>query len=75
MNEETKDGWIVPPNLLEAHYFHNGISLCGMVRYWPQRPERDGKYRDSCEHCLRLRQAQLTQLTQLPLFIDDNPAG
>lgn len=56
-DSETRDGWIIPPNQMVAHFFRAGLSLCGEVRYRPRQPEADGRYHEEycCPECLRRR--------------------
>jgi len=66
-DNETRDGWIIPPNQMTAHFFRAGLSLCGALRYTPKQPEADGRYRKEycCEECLRLREQEWGQTTLL----------
>lgn len=71
-NNEMRDGWIIPPNMMTAHYIKEGRALCGAFRYTPKQPGPDGTYREDycCSECLELRTAQLRQSKQLSLSID-----
>ncbi len=50
-----KEGWGQIMNARKAHYFRDGVSLCGKWMAYPGRLDDNDGHPDNCAACRRLR--------------------